>query len=127
MNWDRASNIRLLGSRSHDGVLEEMRRNDVLLFPSLFEGFGMVITEAMSQGMVVIASDRTGLSAVADGDSAIQVSAGVPAQLSEAIEGLLRSPDKVESLGRAAVQRAARWQWQDYRATLRQLTLGAAV
>jgi glycosyltransferase involved in cell wall biosynthesis len=34
----------------HNEVLKLMRENDVLVFPSLFEGFGLVITEAMSQG-----------------------------------------------------------------------------
>jgi glycosyltransferase involved in cell wall biosynthesis len=36
-----------------------MRVNDVLVFPSLFDGFGMVITEAMSQGTPVIVSERS--------------------------------------------------------------------
>ena len=48
-----------LGPMPHDKVLQEMRKADVFIFPSLFEGFGMVITEAMSQGTPVIATDRT--------------------------------------------------------------------
>ena len=43
----------------HDDVLKHMQEHDVLLFPSLFEGFGLVITEAMSQGTPVITTDRT--------------------------------------------------------------------
>ena len=36
-----------------------MKEHDVLIFPSLFEGFGLVITEAMAQGTPVITTDRT--------------------------------------------------------------------
>ena len=36
------------------GILDRMRRSDVLVFPSLFEGFGLVILEAMAQGVPVI-------------------------------------------------------------------------
>ena len=43
----------------NEKILELMRAHDVLLFPSLFEGFGLVITESMSQGTPVITTDRT--------------------------------------------------------------------
>src|SRR5690606_26210918 len=43
----------------HDKILELMAEHDVFVFPSLFEGFGMVITEAMSQGTPVITTNRT--------------------------------------------------------------------
>jgi len=46
-------------SLPHYKVLDLMRKNDVLIFPSLFEGFGLVITEAMSQGTPVITTERT--------------------------------------------------------------------
>jgi glycosyltransferase involved in cell wall biosynthesis len=44
--------------RIHE-VLREMQRHDVLVFPSLFEGFGLVIVEAMSQGLPVITTSHT--------------------------------------------------------------------
>lgn len=44
----------------HAKILEEMSRHDVLVFPSLFEGFGLVILEAMSQGLVVITTPNSG-------------------------------------------------------------------
>ncbi|MGM9705808.1 MAG: glycosyltransferase family 4 protein, partial [Prevotella sp.] len=43
----------------HDEVLKLMAASDVFIFPSLFEGFGLVITESMSQGTPVITTDRT--------------------------------------------------------------------
>jgi len=50
---------RWIPSLPHEGILQLMREHDLLVFPSLFEGFGLVITEAMAQGTPVITTDRT--------------------------------------------------------------------
>ena len=50
---------RWIPSLPHNEVLREMQRHDVLVFPSLFEGFGLVIVEAMSQGLPVITTSHT--------------------------------------------------------------------
>jgi glycosyltransferase involved in cell wall biosynthesis len=47
--------VRVLGHRND--VPELMRRSDILLLPSIEEGFGLVITEAMGSGCVPLASD----------------------------------------------------------------------
>ena len=44
----------------HDQILKQMRSHDVLLFPTLFDGFGLVITEALSQGIPVITTTNSG-------------------------------------------------------------------
>ena len=49
-----------IGSASHEHILEIMRTNDVFVFPSLFEGFGLVILEALAQGLPVITTANTG-------------------------------------------------------------------
>lgn len=43
----------------HDQILNLMRTQDVFVFPSLFEGYGLVVAEAMSQGTPVITTSRT--------------------------------------------------------------------
>ncbi len=50
---------RWIPSLPHHEVLREMQGHDVLVFPSLFEGFGLVIVEAMSQGLPVITTSHT--------------------------------------------------------------------
>ena len=42
---------RYITSLPHHQILERMRQHDVLLFPTLFDGCGLVITEALSQGL----------------------------------------------------------------------------
>lgn len=50
---------RHIESLPHAGVLAEMERADVFVFPSLFEGFGLVLLEAMSRGVPCITTPHT--------------------------------------------------------------------
>lgn len=51
-------NVRFLGQRDREGVIELMRSSSVLIVPSLwYEGFPMTIAEAFSASLPVIASD----------------------------------------------------------------------
>ena len=47
--------VRVLGHRND--VPELMRQSDILVLPSIEEGFGLVITEAMGSGCVPLASE----------------------------------------------------------------------
>ena len=55
-----------LGAVPHQRVLEIMAQHDVLVFPSLFDGFGLVILEAMARGLAVITTPHAGGSSVID-------------------------------------------------------------
>lgn len=112
-----------LGSLPHDEVINQMRNHDVLLFPSLFEGFGMVITEAMSQGMVVISTDRTALPDISDEKSSICIPASDANAITTSIKFLLNNPEKVRELGENALKKAKSYQWSDYRAKIKDLII----
>ena len=60
------------GNVSIDFLADAYRASDVLLFPSLFEGFGIPVVEAMASGLPVIISNRGSLPEVA-GDAGIVV------------------------------------------------------
>lgn len=102
-------------SLSHDKVLELMREHDVLLFPSLFEGFGMVITEAMSQGTPVITTDRTaGPDIITSGENGWIIEAGSTIALEECITDLLHKPKVISKVGKAARETAGKRSWEVY-------------
>ena len=102
-------------SLPHSKVLELMRASDVLIFPSLFEGFGLVITEAMSQGTPVITTERTaGPDLIIDGENGLLARAGDSEDLKSKIDILLSNPKKVARLGEAAHQTAAQRPWTYY-------------
>ena len=100
---------------AHHQVLELMRAHDVLVFPSLFEGFGLVITEAMSQGTPVITTERTaGLDLIEDGRNGWLVEAGDTERLRAAIVRLLDQPGLVVQAGHAALESARLRPWEVY-------------
>lgn len=104
-----------LGSLPHHKVLEEMKRNDILLFPTLSDGFGMVVSEAMSQGTPVIATDHCcAIDIIQDGINGWIV----PSRSSEAIKDkilyLLNNPNEIEKNGRNALKTASSRPWECY-------------
>jgi len=104
-----------IASLPHEEVLELMRENDVLVFPSLFEGFGLVITEAMSQGTPVITTDRTaGPDLITHNENGWIVQAGSTEALQLQIEKLIENPEMVAVAGKAAMEKAAQRPWEKY-------------
>ncbi|MBQ4432005.1 MAG: glycosyltransferase family 4 protein [Synergistaceae bacterium] len=60
--------VRFLGDRDRPEVERYMARSSCLLFPSYSEGMGLVVLEALSVGLPVIASDLEALREFADGE-----------------------------------------------------------
>ena len=100
---------------AHDKVLQLMHESDVLVFPSLFEGFGLVITEAMSQGTPVITTERTGgADLITHGKDGWLVESGSTERLKEVIEDILHQPGIIEEVGQEALKKAALRPWKAY-------------
>jgi len=81
---------------------------DVFAFPSLYEGFGLPVLEAMARGVPVVTSARGSLAEVA-GDAALIADPEDVGSLSEAIE---RAPTERARLVPAGRERAARFTWE---------------
>ena len=103
----------------HGEVLAEMARQDVLVFPSLFEGFGLVILEAMSRGLPVITTAHTaGPDVIADGEDGFLVPIRSADAIVERLETLLARPDLLAHLKYAARRKAAALGWETHRRRL---------
>ena len=93
-----------------------MDSHDVLVLPSLVEGFGLVITEALACGMHVLATDHTGLVDLPLYEGAgTLISAGEREQLRDALCALIEK-DGLDH--EASYATAADYQWRDYRAAV---------
>ncbi len=82
----------------------------VFAFPSVYEGFGMPVLEAMACGAAVLTSDCSSLPEVA-GDTAVLVDPNSTEAIADALLALLENPTRRAALGEAARLRAAHFSW----------------
>ncbi len=87
------------------------RHADVFAFPSLYEGFGIPVLEAMACGTPVVTADTSSLPEVA-GDAALMVSPFDVEALADAIWRLVDDSDLREGMVRRGYCRAARFTWE---------------
>jgi glycosyltransferase involved in cell wall biosynthesis len=105
-----AADIRLLGYQPPQ-VLEGLYRlARCVVVPSLYEGFGFPVLEAMRRGVAVACSDIPALREVA-GDAALRFPPLRAADVAGAIERLLTDDELVRRLGEAGSERAKRFSW----------------
>jgi glycosyltransferase involved in cell wall biosynthesis len=80
------------------------------VFPSLYEGFGFPVLEAMDRGVPVACSDRSSLPEVA-GEAALLFDPESPRAIADAVERLLADPVLTARLRDAGRAQAARFTW----------------
>ncbi len=80
-----------------------------VVVPSLYEGFGLPVIEAMARGAPVVCSDRSSLPEVA-GDAALQFDPHDPAQLCACLERVMAGEG--DRLRAAGFRQAARFTWE---------------
>lgn len=97
-------------------VLKEMRHQDVLVLPSLSDGFGLVILEAMSQGLPVITTPHTGgPDVITDGEEGFIVPVRSAEVIAERLAFLLHQPNVLQDMKFAAWKTAKSRSWARYR------------
>jgi glycosyltransferase involved in cell wall biosynthesis len=107
----RREDIHVLGYIPADELERWYARSRVFAFPSLDEGFGMPVLEAMAGGVPVVASNRSALPEVC-GDAAVLVDPEDTDGLSAALERLMRDEELREKLSARGLAHAARFTWE---------------
>ena len=93
-----------------------MHESDLFALPSLVEGFGHVVIEAMSSGLPVLASTNTcAVDLVEDGVQGWIVPIRAPDAIAERLTQALAGREQLEAMGRAAAERARSLSWPLFR------------
>ena len=112
------------GSIPHAHLFAEYRRADVLVLPTLSDGFGMVISEAMSQGLPVITTKLAGAAEfIQSGQNGLIIPTCDAEALADALIWCAEHQDQLRIMGAMARRTAASWQWSDYRKRLAQAVM----
>lgn len=91
-----------------------------LVFPSLYEGFGIPLLEAMKSGCPVITSNISSMPEVVE-DAAILVAPASVKELAEAIESLITSPELRAELSQKGLIQSKKFSWKNSAHELRAL------
>lgn len=115
--------IAFLGYVEDVDLAKLLARTEAFVFPSLYEGFGMPILEAMLAGAPVLASARPAMEEVG-GDVAQYFDPTSPAAIADAVRDLVAHPEQARIMRDAGPVRAAKFTWSRAaaiaRATLRE-------
>jgi glycosyltransferase involved in cell wall biosynthesis len=103
--------VRFLGYCPRSDIPVLYRNALALVFPSVFEGFGMPVLEAMGCRCPVVCSNTTSLPEIA-GDAALQVAPADVEGLADAVAALARQPDLRAELAARGLRQAAGFSWR---------------
>jgi glycosyltransferase involved in cell wall biosynthesis len=104
--WGRR--VRVTGALDDERLERAFDEHDVLVLPSRYEGFGIVVAEAASHGLAIVATDAGAISEVVrHQDDALLVGAGDRRALGDALSRITRDRALCSSMQARALRRAA--------------------
>lgn len=116
-----AQQVRFLGRLPHACLLEEMRKQDLFVLPTWYEGLSLALLEALSQGLPVLTTVNSGLAGlIEEGRQGWLVPVGSPDAIRERLEQVLAEPARLQMMGLEAAEWARRHSWASYRLRLQQ-------
>ena len=114
-----------IGRVSDAQLVELYRGASAYLDPTLYEGFGYGVLEAMACGAPVVASDRTSIPEVV-GEAALLCNPESPKELAAALRRVLDEPGLADELRRRGLERAREFTWERAAQRLRDVLERAA-
>jgi glycosyltransferase involved in cell wall biosynthesis len=104
--------VRRLGRLPLEELREVVAAATAFVYPSLYEGFGLPVAEAMAAGVPVVVSNSSSLPEVA-GDAGLTVDVDDAEALADALARVATEPGLAAALGRRGIERARRFGWED--------------
>jgi len=121
---ESGSGLTFHGPVPRDRVLAAFKAADALVFPTLCDGFGLVVNEALSRGLPVVTTRRAGASdLIRSRENGLLIEHGSVPALVEALDWCATHREELRAMRPEALSTAAAWQWKDYRRALRETLL----
>lgn len=112
--------VTLRGAIHRKQLLEKFLDADLLIFPTLSDGFGLVVTEALSRGLPVLTTRQAGAAdLIRDRENGLIVESRDSSQLEAALDWSLTHREELRAMRGEALRTAQACQWADYRRNLR--------
>lgn len=112
--------VKFVGYVHDDDLPGYYNAAECFVFPSLYEGFGIPLLEAMKSGCPVITSNISSMPEVVE-DAAILVNPSVPQELTAAIEKVITSPVLANELREKGRKQSEKFSWKSSARELHQL------
>jgi len=103
--------VKHLGVVADEDLPKIYQNAEGFLFPSWYEGFGLPVLEAMSQGCPVISSDRSSLPEVG-GDAVMYINPAEPGTIADTMRRIEAEPELRAKLIYAGLAQAAKFSWE---------------
>ncbi len=103
--------VRYLGYVPESDMVGLTAGAEVMAYPSIYEGFGFPVAQAMASGVPVVTSRNSSLSEIC-GDTAVLVDCYDVSDISAGIAGLLDRPSDARVMAQRARERAALFTWE---------------
>ncbi|MCX8488078.1 MAG: glycosyltransferase family 4 protein, partial [Opitutales bacterium] len=108
--------IEIRGGLSDAELATDMKRCDLVALPSIAEGFGLVILEAMACGVPVLCTTSTGgADFIVHRQNGLLIAPGSTADIEQELVWALTHRDELFQMGQAARLEAAKHTWAAYR------------
>jgi len=105
--------IHFPGFLEGENLVRQFHRSSLVVYPSLYEPFGLVALEAMASSKPLIVSDTGGLREIVEhGKTGLRVTPEDPVQLARAIVSVLKEPDLAERLAEQAAKVVQKYDWK---------------
>jgi glycosyltransferase involved in cell wall biosynthesis len=114
------------GSVPYHELTRAYLESSTLVLPTLCDGFGLVVSEALAHGLPVITTRNAGAAAALEhGRTGFVLSPADPEALAAVITWCTDHPEDLFAMRRAALAASARWTWADFRRSFAELVLTA--